>query len=69
MVCEDLEGVEYEKTLCVHVGTGHRYFWSAIVEVQACGQPNNYVWLIFNQYKFLWVYFCGCCLPMKISPR
>ena len=38
MAREDLDDVEYQKTLCVCVGTGRKYFGSAIVEVQACGQ-------------------------------
>ena len=40
----------------VCVGTGRRYFWSAIIEVQANGQ-RNYLRLIFWQHKLSRVLF------------
>ena len=68
MAREDLDDVEYEKTLCVR-GYWTQVFWSAIVKVQAHGQ-RNYLWLIFRRCKFfVGLIFEGVTCPQKLVPH
>ena len=79
MVHEDLDDVEYEKTLCVlgysrPLGSGRplsgrRYFRSAIIEVQACGHRNYHMANISSVQIFVVLIFVGVDCPRKLVPH
>ena len=52
----------------VCLGTGHRYFRSAFVEVQACGQ-RNYLWLISVSTNFMGLISVDVACPRKLVPH